>query len=116
MRRIHREVAAAVLFALAISGLLMVYKPAASAGAPAAKPATDPKASYIWPNPNFVSWDLDHPSLPKVESVAACMQKYGPDDWRTWRAQYFEKRLTLPDDPYRIEHSSFADIINRGAE
>lgn len=116
MRRIHRGVAVAILIALVIAVLFMGYKPAASAGTPAAKPATDPKTSYIWPNPNFVSWDLDHPALPKVESVAACMQKYGPDDWRTWRAQYFEKRLTLPDDPYRIEHSSFADIINRGAE
>lgn len=79
-------------------------------------PGTEPDAGHalIWPTPNFVSIRLDHPALPRVESVADCVAKFGPNDWRTWRAQYFEKRLTLPDDPYRMEHSSFQGIASRG--
>lgn len=102
----------ATLFFLVTVGLLTRYIPPISAAAP----DNTSNDGYIWPNPNFTSWRLDSPALPKVESIATCTSKYGPSDWRTWRAQYFEKRLTQPDDSYRIEHSSFADIVNRGAE
>lgn len=72
-------------------------------------------SDYIWPNPAFVTnAHMNSPGIPKVESVKVCMKKYGPNDWRTWRAQYFENRLALPDDPYRYEHTSFHDAFDRG--
>lgn len=71
--------------------------------------------AYIWPDPNRVSIDLASPALPKVESVATCIKKYGTDSIWTWRARYFEERLKLKDDPYRSENSSFEDVRKRGA-
>ncbi|MFB3915881.1 MAG: hypothetical protein ACE14M_04090 [Terriglobales bacterium] len=75
------------------------------------------EAQYIWPNPRFVSMPTStfySPAFPKVESVAACLKKYGPNDWRTWRAQYFENRMGLADEPYRYEHTSFKAALDRG--
>ncbi|RLB03082.1 MAG: hypothetical protein DRG83_07565 [Deltaproteobacteria bacterium] len=71
--------------------------------------------NIIWPDPSRVpNWDLRGPAIPTVESVSVCMEKYGPNDWRTWRAQYFENRLELPDDPYRYENSNFQEARDRG--
>lgn len=69
----------------------------------------------IWPDPVYVSnWKQKRAAIPEVESVATCMKKYGENDWRTWRAQYFENRLALPDDAYRYEHTNFNDAEDRG--
>jgi quercetin dioxygenase-like cupin family protein len=69
----------------------------------------------IWPDPAYVSNpNQKRAAIPEVEKVSICMKKYGKNDWRTWRAQYFENRLALPDDGYRYEHTNFQAALDRG--
>ena len=69
----------------------------------------------IWPDEAYVpSYQTQKAAIPEVESVEACMEKYGENDWRTWRAQYFENRLAMPDDGVRYEHSSFKAAQDKG--
>jgi len=70
---------------------------------------------YIWPDKHYVTnAHIENPAIPKVESLAATKAKYGENDWRTWRAQYFENRLALADDGYRYEHTSYNEAKFRG--
>jgi mannose-6-phosphate isomerase-like protein (cupin superfamily) len=79
------------------------------------EPVTKPPGDdFIWPVKGRCDIPFSSKAIPKVESLATCSKKYGPNDWRTWRAEYFEKRLAAKDDPYRQEHSTFADVKRRG--
>jgi len=72
-------------------------------------------ADLIWPVKERCDIPFESTAIPKVESKAVCMKKYGPNDFRTWQADYFERRLKLPDHPYRSEHSTFEQVKKRGA-
>lgn len=69
----------------------------------------------IWPTKERCDIPHESAAIPKAISKKAALKKWGPNDWRTWQSDYFERRLALPDHPYRSEHSTFKDVKERGA-
>ena len=69
----------------------------------------------IWPVEDRCDIPFESDAIPKVISKKAALEKWGPNDWRTWRSDYFERRLALKDHPYRSEHSTFEEVKKRGA-
>jgi len=68
----------------------------------------------IWPNKERCDIPADSPALPQVDSYAETLAAFGPNDYRTWRADYFERRLKIADHKYRAEHSTIVDVKKRG--
>jgi hypothetical protein len=69
----------------------------------------------IWPVKDRCDIPFESVAIPKAISKKAALKKWGPNDWRTYQSDYFERRLALPDHPYRSEHSTFEQVKKRGA-
>ncbi len=69
----------------------------------------------IWPVKDRCDIPFESPAIPKVISKKAALEKWGPHDWRIYMSDYFERRLAIPDHPYRAEHSTCAQGTTRGA-
>lgn len=102
-------------FTIVLAVIIVVAIRSVPAGHAGAEDEKARLSEYIWPKPDSTSAaGTDNPALPKVEKVDTCLKKYGVHDWRTWRAQYFENRLRIPEDPYRYERTSFEAAADRG--